>query len=104
MGEQGQTEAEAQKPTVDPLPVVNAQQAELNALKETYIKVAQTIDQMKEPAAELSMLRDTLRAAVECDRCSHDAAFAKFLWEDLAPGLAKRLNKERSNDDKVSSF
>jgi len=38
---------------------------------------------------------------VASDRCSTDDAFAKFLYEDLAPGLAKRLHKERSQDDKV---
>lgn len=78
-------------------------QAELKHLKETFIKAAQTIDQMKEPIVELSILRDAMRAAVVSDRCAQDAAFAKFLWSDLGPGLAKRLNKERSNDDKVST-
>jgi len=57
---------------------------------------------MREPAAELSVICDTLRAAIKIDRCSTDDAFAKFLYEDLGPGLAKRLHKERSQDDKVS--
>lgn len=101
MGELSQAEAGAQTPAASQ-PDVNTPHAELTTLKETYIKAAQTIDQMREPAAELSVIRDTLRTAVTNDRCSTDDAFAKFLWEDLGPGLAKRLHKERSNDEKVS--
>jgi len=56
---------------------------------------------MKEPIIELCILRDAMRAAVVNDRCAQDTVFAKFLWSDLGPGLAKRLSKERSNDEKV---
>ena len=98
MGEQGQTEVQT---IVASTPEDTTAQAELKHLKETFIKVAQTIDQMKEPMLELCILRDAMRAAVSTDRCAQDAAFAKFLWADLGPGLAKRLSKERSNDEKV---
>ena len=43
-------------------------------------------------------LADALNLAVKTDRCATDADFATFLYEDMAPGLAKRMEKERSND------
>jgi len=55
---------------------------------------------MKEPIIELVILRDAMQAAVSTNRCASDDAFAKFLWDDMGPGLAKRLHKERSNDEK----
>jgi len=51
---------------------------------------------------DLISIRDTLREANQSNRAATDEPFRTFLQEDLAPGLAKRLFKERSNDDKVS--
>ena len=75
---------------------------ELNTLKFTYIEAATAIDKMKEPRVELIVLSEAMRAAHSVNRCASDPAFAKFLYEDLAPGLIKRLHKERSNDENVS--
>ena len=71
-------------------------------MKETYIKAASTIDKLKEPMEDLIIIRDTLREAAATDQAATDEPFRQFLYEDLAPGLAKRLYKERSNDEKVS--
>lgn len=57
---------------------------------------------MKEPINELNTLATALAEALVQDRCSTDKDFATFLYEDLAPGLIKRLHKERSNDENVS--
>lgn len=43
-------------------------------------------------------LAEALNSAIEKDRCATDLEFATFLYEDMAPGLAKRMEKERSND------
>ena len=43
-----------------------------------------------------------MNEALDNDRLSNDLAFATFYNEDLAPGLARRLAKERSNDKSVS--
>jgi hypothetical protein len=40
--------------------------------------------------------------AVVTDRVGNEPEFATFLYEDLGPGLAKRLHKERSVDETVS--
>jgi len=90
MGEQDKTETTA------------SNNGDLNQLKETFIAVATAIDKMHEPKNDLNVLSLALGAAVSSDRCSTDAAFATFLYEDLGPGLVKRLHKERSNDETVS--
>ena len=77
---------------------------DLRLLKETYIIAAQAIDKMKEPSNELSILAEALMEAITLNRTVIQQEFATFLYEDLAPGLAKRLHKERSNDETVSRF
>ena len=57
---------------------------------------------MKEPVNELNVLATALTEAIVQDRCGSDKDFATFLYEDMAPGLIKRLHKERSNDENVS--
>lgn len=57
---------------------------------------------MREPSNELSTLAIAMSVAVLNDRCATDPDFATFLYEDMGPGLAKRLSKERSNDENVS--
>lgn len=80
----------------------STQSDELLALKSTFLAATSAIDTMKEPILQLSEIADALRHAISTDRTKDDKAFATFLYEDLAPGLAKRLIKERSNDDSVS--
>ncbi len=53
---------------------------------------------MKEPTAQLLTLADALRTALTTFRCRNDDIFATFLYEEMAPGLCKRLHKERSNN------
>ena len=62
-----------------------------------------TIEKLKEPTEALSELRDTLREAVEKDWTGTDPVWAKFCYEDCAPGITKLLARERSNDPKVST-
>lgn len=71
-------------------------------LKQTFLKAATEIDKLREPSAELLVLRDAMAEAESIDRVKSDQEFASFLYKDLAPGLAKRLPNERSSDDKVS--
>ena len=53
----------------------------------------------KEPTKAFMIIKKYLAEAVENDRVANDPIFAKFLYEVLAPGLARKLAKERSNDD-----
>lgn len=48
------------------------------------------------------VLLEAMCAAAHNERCSNDAKFATFLYEDLGPGLAKRLTKEKSVNENVS--
>ena len=57
---------------------------------------------MKEPMVQLSILCAAMNDALVTKRLGTDSDFATFYNEDLAPGLARRLAKERSNDKTVS--
>ena len=74
----------------------------MKQLKLSFINAAQQIDSMKEPKLELSELATAMHLAAQTDRAGKEEGFATFLHEDLAPGLAKRLHKERSSDHNVS--
>lgn len=75
---------------------------ELKLFKQNYIAVASAIDKRQEPLAEMIALKDAMKKAVETNEAEKDPVFAKFLYDDLAPGLSKRLSKEKSNDNNVS--
>ena len=75
---------------------------DLKMLKEKFIAAATAIDKMQEPKQELNDLAHAMAEALRTDRVRNDPAFATFLYEDLGPGLAKRLHKERSQDETVS--
>jgi hypothetical protein len=57
------------------------------------------LDKMREPMKEIIDLNTELNVALTQDKTATDTDFRSFLHEDLAPGMAKRLHKERSNDD-----
>ena len=69
-----------------------------------FANAASAIDNKKEPTIELCVIVEGMREAIKIDRSGSDPEFSKFLHEELGPGLAKRLYKERSNDPKVSSY
>ena len=77
---------------------------DLKQLKEAFIAAATAIDKLKEPTNDLTFIQTALLEALNTDRTATDLAFATFIYEDLGPGLAKRLSKEKSNDDTVTSF
>ena len=62
-----------------------------------------TIEKLKEPIEALAELRDALQQAAKEDWIGTDPIWAKFLYEDCAPGITKLLARERSNDVKVST-
>lgn len=76
--------------------------SDLKQLKLSFINAAQQIDKMQEPKQELGELAQAMYLAAQTDRAGKEPGFATFLYEDLAPGLAKRLHKERSSDNNVS--
>ena len=53
----------------------------------------------KEPTKAFMIIKKYLEEAVANERVKNDAIFAKFLYEELAPGLTRKLSRERSNDD-----
>lgn len=71
--------------------------------KEAYITAASAIDKLKEPMMQLIQIRDLLNATI-AENLMEQADWAKFVNEDLAPGMAKRLAKEKSYSENVSSF
>jgi hypothetical protein len=78
-----------------------ADKSDLIEFKKTFCTAAEAINRMKEPLNELQTLYVMMLDAANKDRAGSDPDFATFLYEDLAPGLAKRLHKERSNDPNV---
>ena len=78
------------------------QQAALRTTKELFIAVAEAIDKFREPLQDLLKLHELMKLALTQQRAATDPVFAKFLHEDFAPGIAKRLCKKRPIDEKVS--
>ena len=72
-------------------------------LRSALFVATKALDLWKEPTNALVTIRDFLLDAAQKDRVSKDAVFAKFLYEQCAPGLTKKLAKERSNDNNVSN-
>ena len=70
--------------------------------KEAYITAASAIDKLKEPLMQLIQIREHLDATV-AENLMTDADWAKFVNEDLCPGIAKRLAKEKSYQENVSA-
>ena len=77
----------------------NVLEVELTAATKVAIYA---ISKWQEPTEQLTVIRDYLRQAAETDSVGSDPVFAKFLYEELAPGLTKKLARERSVDDVVS--
>lgn len=69
--------------------------------KENYIIAASAIDKLKEPLLQLVQIREFLDATV-AENLMIDTDWAKFVNEDLCPGIAKRLAKEKSYQENVS--
>ena len=61
----------------------------------------QTIEKLREPTAELIELKECLQHAIANDWFNKDPVFAKFVYEEVAPGLMKLLARERSNQPPV---
>ena len=80
-------------------PPTNAQR--LHSFKNSYITAASAIDKLKEPLQELIEIKDFLYA-VEKEQLMAEADWAKFVNEDVGPGMAKRCAKERSYNENVS--
>ena len=73
-------------------------------LKNATTKALKALEFWNEPTNHLVTIRDYLIEAARKDRVGSDAIFAKFLYEECAPVLTKRLAKERSVDDNVSTW
>lgn len=69
--------------------------ARLVEFKEAYIAAASQIDKLKEPLLQLVQIRDFLDETLRENRMA-EPDWAKFVNEDLCPGIAKRLAKEKS--------
>jgi hypothetical protein len=73
----------------------------LIAFKNAYITAASAIDKLKEPLEQLIEIKDFLYA-VEKEGLMSEPDWAKFINEDVGPGMSKRLAKERSYNENVS--
>jgi hypothetical protein len=69
--------------------------------KEAYITAATAIDKLKEPLVQLIQIREFLDATIR-ENLMTDTDWAKFVNEDICPGMAKRLSKEKSYQENVS--
>lgn len=79
----------------------------LQELKDTYETARQAIDRTKEPKDELRRLSEFIHHLadnVDEGFKGMDEPYTKFFYDDFCPGLVKRLVRERSTDDEVSSF
>ena len=79
-----------------------ADDAELKDFKEKFIAAATLIDKFKEPLEELFQLFESLQDAVESGKATTKEDWTRFMNEDLAPGISKRLTKKSPLNDKVS--
>ena len=66
--------------------------------KTTYLYVANELDKFREPSVEMKTLSNFLRESIENKR--EDEAYISFLHLDIGPGMAQRLQKETSNDER----
>ena len=73
-------------------------------MKHAALVAKQTIEKLKEPVAELIELRECLQDAIKNDTFNKDPVFAKFVYEEMGPGIIKLLARERSNQPPVSEF
>jgi len=80
---------------------------QLKDLKDTYEVARSQIDRGKEPMEELIKLHKLLET-IEEDPIAFfkkiDSDYKRYFMDDFSLGLLKRLTRERSRDDKVSSF
>ena len=53
----------------------------------------------QEPKREFQLISKYLQKAYQTDQAASDPVFAKFLYEEIAPGLMKRLSQEYSYDN-----
>lgn len=76
---------------------------ELEAAKNNYMIVKNTIDHREEPVEVLKDLSDFIEKVVEDPKCIEEPEDVKeFFYKECTYNLLKRLNKERSADPKVS--
>ena len=80
---------------------------QLKDLKDTYESARSQIDRGKEPLEELIKLQAFLQAIHANPKADFlekvDKDYRRFFFDDFTAGLLKRLTRERSRDDKVSS-
>ncbi len=79
--------------------------SELQTLKDICDTARQAIDRGREPMDELKQIQDLIGHLAENTKDLYDKSeeYKKFFYQEMTPGVIKRLTKERSNDDKVSS-
>ena len=75
---------------------------ELLEIKKSFVNAAEQIDRAREPTADLQFMARALQHALATKRIEKSTEFRLFFWEDMGPGLCKRLYKESSHDQNVS--
>ena len=73
-------------------------------LRNATTAAVKALEFWKEPTKALVVIVKYLREAAKTDRVATDPVFAKFLYEDLAPGVTRKLAKERTSDDEVRYY
>jgi len=91
---------EATEATVEPASL----EQRLKDFKEAYIVAATAIDKLKEPLQELIVLKQTIDLMLDEAIMDTEEDWRKFVYNDLGLGMAKRMQKERSYQEIVSSF
>ena len=77
---------------------------QLKDLKDTYEVVRAAIDKGKEPTEDLMKIASFLNAVAAdptflSERADKD--YKRYFYDDFTNGILKRLNKEKSRDEKV---
>ena len=99
MTNQDEKQIDTEKPTKP-----KTAEEEFQELKSANMRAVVALNSYREPKDDLKVIRDALMDAAEKDRVGSDLAFAQFLYDDCAPGLCKKLAKERSGNMDVSIF
>jgi len=71
-------------------------------LQDALRAVIKLMDSFKQPLPELVALRDHMLHAHQNSELTADPAYLKFLMEELAPEITKRLHKQSPKDDKYA--
>ena len=64
-------------------------------LKDSLGAAVKLMDSFKQPLTELVILRNNLKNARENESITSDPAFSKFIQDDLAPAITKRVHKQK---------